>query len=322
MWVGENMDVSVIIVNYCSAKLVMDTVRSIKEKTSGVSYEILVVDNASGDGSVEVLREALGEDITLIASSENLGFGKANNLAAKQAKGEMLFLLNPDTILVNNAIYVLYLYLKDHPEVGVAGGNLYFPNMMPAPSFCRAFSSPEDEERQSRWGTLLKKRFLRAKQAGKMQEFNYTDQPEEVAYIFGADMMMPKAIFEQVGGFDPDFFMYGEETELTWRITQQGYKVVCVPQSKIVHLEGATTKSGDAFSERQFGMRMNGTLLYYDKCFVNGAERFYRARRRRYTRQIQLASFKRRLPKDHTLYKQVAILDREYHAFCGKRGEG
>lgn len=317
------MDVSVIIVNYRSAGLVIDTVRSVKEKTSGVSYEILVVDNASGDDSLEVLQRELGEEITLIASKENLGFGKANNLAAEQATGEYLFLLNPDTLLVNNAIQVLHTYAKEHPEVGVVGGNLYFPDMSPAPSFCRAFSTPDGEKQQSSWSTLLKQRLGRAKQSGQMQEFNFTDEPQEVAYVFGADMMMPKAVFDAVGGFDKDFFMYGEETELTWRIVQSGYKVIALPQSQIIHLEGATTKTGDSFSERQFGMRMNGTMLYYDKCFKNGVDRFYTYRRRRYTRQRTLASIKRRLPKDHTINKQIAILDREYHAFCEKkRGEG
>jgi len=175
------MDVSVIIVNYRSAGLVIDTVRSVKEKTSGVLYEILVVDNASGDDSVEVLGKALGEDITLIASEENLGFGKANNLAAKQASGDYLFLLNPDTLLVNNAVYELYSYIKDHADVGVVGGNLYFPDMSPAPSFCRRFSTPEAEEKQSRWSTLLKARLLRGKQSGQMQEFNFSKEPQEVA---------------------------------------------------------------------------------------------------------------------------------------------
>ena len=317
------MDVSVIIVNYRSAGLVIDTVRSVKEKTSGITYEILVVDNASGDDSLEVLQKELGEEITLIASDENLGFGKANNLAAKQAIGEYLLLLNPDTLLVNNAIQVLHAYAKEHSEMGVVGGNLYFPDMTPAPSFCRTFTSPADEKRQSSWKTLLKQRLCRNASSGKMQEFNFTDEPQEVAYVFGADMMMPRQVFEKVGGFDPDFFMYGEETELTWRIVQSGYTVIALPQSQIIHLEGATTKVGDTFSERQFGMRMNGTLLYYDKCFENGAKQFYTYRRRRYVRQRLLASIKRRLPKDHTIYKQIAILDREYHAFCEKkRGEG
>ena len=101
------MDISVIIVNYHSAKMVMDCINSIYSQTRGASFEIIVVDNASGDGSVELLRETFGERITVIASPENLGFGRANNLGAAQAKGKYLFLLNPDTLLVNDALGIL-----------------------------------------------------------------------------------------------------------------------------------------------------------------------------------------------------------------------
>ncbi len=315
------MDVSVIIVNYHSAPLVIDCVRSVKEKTQ-CSYEIIVVDNASGDGSVETLREAFGDTVTVIASDENLGFGKANNLGVKYATGDYVFLLNPDTVLVNNAIDILLDYIKTHEGVGVAGGNLVFPDMSPAPSFCRSFSTPQTEKQQSSWWHLLKTRFSRSKQPQQMTEYNYTDNPETVAYVFGADMMLKKSLYDEIGGFDPDFFMYGEETELMWRITQKGYRVVCVPQSRIIHLEGATTKTDGGFSERQFAMRMNGTMTYYHKCFgEDGLKTFYRYRSRRYARQIKMANVKRKLPENHSLYQQQRILREVYEEYIQKRGE-
>ena len=149
------MDVSVIIVNYHSAQMVIDCIRSIFEKNVKASYEIIVVDNASGDGSVELLREAFGSRIKVIASDVNLGFGKANNLGAQHAEGDYLFLLNPDTLLVNDAISVLVDYLKENPDVGVAGGNLYAPDMTPTPSLCRRFDDLGSERRNASWLRLI-----------------------------------------------------------------------------------------------------------------------------------------------------------------------
>ena len=313
------MDLSIIIVNYHSAGMVIDCINSIREKTENNTYEIIVVDNASGDGSVELLRQTFPE-ITVIASDVNLGFGKANNLGAKQAKGKYLFLLNPDTILVNDAIGILYRYLEANPSTGVAGGNLYTPEMMPAPSFCRHFDDLMREKRSASWSYLIGSKVrdkLRLGADGKfMEEFNYSEAPEKVAYIFGADMMLPRALFEEVKGFDPDFFMYAEEEELTWRITQRGFDVVCVPQAKIIHLEGATVKQQNEFSPRQFKMRMNGTLTYYKKRFgQSGAADFYRLRGLRYDRLMKIAKLQGKFRPDMVAAVQRACLDEVYRDF-------
>lgn len=315
------MDVSIIIVNYHSAGMVIDCIHSIREKTEKLSYEIIVVDNASGDGSPDTLRQAFGDEITLIAAPENLGFGKANNLGAAQAAGKYLLLLNPDTILVNNAVKILFDYLEANPGVGVAGGNLYAPDMTPAPSFCRGFDDLDGERKKAGWRYLLgnkvhDKLSARSGKTRPISEFNHTDSPEKVAYIFGADMMLPKAVFDRAGGFDPDFFMYAEEEELTWRITQQGLDVICVPQAKIIHLEGATVKGQNEFSSLQFSMRMNGTLTYYKKRFGEaGAAEFYRLRSLRYERLMKIAKIQRKLTSDFTPAIQKQCLDRVYQEF-------
>ncbi len=306
------MDVSILIVNYHSADLVIDCIRSVKEKTT-CTYEIIVVDNASGDGSVEKLQATFGDTITVIASPENLGFGKANNLAAAHATGEYVLLLNPDTLLVNQAIDVLVDYLKLHKDVGVAGGNLVFPDLKPAPSFCLKFDELKEEKKRSRYVSILGGRFFKPK---TLPEYNDTDAPMEVAYIFGADMMMPRRVFEEVGGFDPDFFMYGEEEELTWRIKQKGYRVMCVPDATIIHLEGATINKEHGFNERQFRMRMNGTMTYYLKRFgKDGVKAFYRWRSRRYDRLLWFAKRKGTLTADHVVAIQRRLLEEEYQAF-------
>ncbi|MBQ8619652.1 MAG: glycosyltransferase family 2 protein [Clostridia bacterium] len=318
------MDVSVIIVNYHSAQMVIDCIRSIFEKNVKASYEIIVVDNASGDGSVELLREAFGSRIKVIASDVNLGFGKANNLGAQHAEGDYLFLLNPDTLLVNDAISVLVDYLKENPDVGVAGGNLYAPDMTPTPSLCRRFDDLGSERRNASWlrliggkaETKLRARFhIRT----PMKEFNFTEKAEDVAYVFGADMMIPRHVFDEVGGFDPDFFMYAEEEEMTWRIAQKGYRVVSVPQAKIIHLEGATTNKAHGFSERQFRMRMNGTLTYYKKRFGDeGAAEFFRLRTRRYDRLMKIAKVQGKLTEDFAPAVMKRLLAEEYQAFTKK----
>ena len=119
------MDVSVIIVNYCTAGLVAEAVESVVRLTQGVSYEVLVVDNASPDGSGAELqtRYAGSGAVKVILSEKNLGFGGANNLGFSQARGRNIFLLNPDTVLLNDAVSVLSQYLDDNEGGGVCGGN-------------------------------------------------------------------------------------------------------------------------------------------------------------------------------------------------------
>lgn len=116
------MDVSIIIVNYKTPELVVECIRSIREKTTGISYEIIIVDNDSKDNSLEIFSTELEEDIKVVVANENLGFGKANNLGAQHATGKYLFLLNSDTLLINNAIQILYQYIEKNNHIGVVGG--------------------------------------------------------------------------------------------------------------------------------------------------------------------------------------------------------
>jgi len=135
------MDVSIIIVNYNTAKLLMDAIDSVFEKTEGVTYEIIIVDNNSPSNPKDILIERYGDKIIYLGLSENIGFGRANNEAAKIAKGRNLFFLNPDTILLNNAVKILSDYLDDNPCVGCCGGNLVDRDGKPTKSFSRYFDS-------------------------------------------------------------------------------------------------------------------------------------------------------------------------------------
>jgi GT2 family glycosyltransferase len=225
------MDVSVIIVNYNTIKYLVNTIDSLFEKTTDIEFEILVVDNNSSDNSKCILYEKYGDKITYLALPDNVGFGWANNTAAEIAKGRNLFLLNPDTILMNNAVKILSDYLDCHGQVAVCGGNLFDEEYKPIHSFRRTLSPIFDE---------LNKLFLGFPEKIIYRNetmFNHTQKPIEVAYITGADMMIQKEIFDRLGGFDRDFFMYYEESELSYRIHKLNYKIVSIPDAHIIHLE-------------------------------------------------------------------------------------
>lgn len=310
-------DVSVIIVNYKTAKLTIDCINSIYTQTDGVSFEVIVVDNDSGDDSVQKLSDVFGNKITIIVSDKNLGFGKGNNLGAKFAKGRYLLLLNPDTYLLNNAIKILFDYLEQHKTIGIAGGNLYFPDQTPAPSFCLDFDYPNTERKNASWVRILLKRIKDKDRNNQTEQkvsgFNYSNECISVGYIFGADMMIRRDVFDQVGGFDPDFFMYAEEEELSWRINKLGYQSINVPAARIVHLEGASTSEKTGFNQRQFSMRMNGKLIYYNKCFgKKGMESFYKARCLQYRRLLTIAKLRGKNITETTTYQMLECLKTQY----------
>lgn len=311
-----DMDVSVIIVNYHSAALVVDCIKSIQKQTQELEYEIIVVDNASGDGSVELLEKSFDGSVRLIASEQNLGFGKANNLGARRAQGKYLFLLNPDTILVNNAVKILYDALESDSSLGVVGGNLYTPEMTPAPSYCERFDDLALEKERASWRCLLHNKLRPGCSRPFEDSFNYGSIPKPVAYIFGADMMLSRELFQKLGGFDPEFFMYAEEEDLSWRITGNGHRIMNIPQAKIIHMEGATVKQANAFSERQFRMRMNGTLTYFKKRFgMEGTAEFVRLRTKRYQRQILMGKLRGHAGAQYAPVIQCRCLQEVYEDF-------
>lgn len=239
------MDVSIIYVNYKTADLIVDSIQSVKKLTEGISFEIIVVDNCSGDGSVEQIKKTCPE-VTLIQSPENIGFGRANNLGIEAAGGEMVLFLNPDTLLVNNAIKLLYDYLKQHKKAGACGGNLLNINLYPVNSFGRRFPSLYEE-----FLSIFYLKPIVWKHSGSTF-YNHTCKPLQVASIVGADLMVKRSVLERSGYFSPDFFMNFEETELCLRIKKAGYQIVSVPDARIVHLEGQSSYIDASRQQRYF----------------------------------------------------------------------
>lgn len=249
------MDVSIIIVSYNTIDLIGNCVDSVFEKTEGVDYEIIVVDNQSPDDTVNVLKEKYGSEpnFRLIELQENIGFGRANNEAFKIAQGRNVLLLNPDTVLINNAIKILSDYLDANPKVGICGGNLFDEEMKPAYSYGSYLPGMYAE-----FNMLLKGKLDRLFYR-ENTTFNQTDKNTPVAYISGADLMTRKVILDEMGGFNPSFFMYYEETELTYRIKKAGYRVMNVPKSEIQHLE---RRSFSGFKEKRERLFFEGRLTY------------------------------------------------------------
>lgn len=313
-------DVSVIIVNYNSAPLTIQCINSIKEKTRKLRYEIIVIDNSSDDESIRVINELVTGNIRIIKSKKNLGFGRANNLASTIARGKYLFFLNPDTLLINNAIYYLYRFLEHNKNVGIAGGNLFTIEREPCPSYCEHFDDLKLERKQASWIHILGNKIIeKASKYGDntkkhmLRSFNYTESPTEVAYVFGADMMISKDLFIRAGKFDQDIFMYSEEQELAWQVLKKGYCSVNVPEAKIIHLEGATSKENGIFDEKYFRRRLNGIMIYFYKRFgKSGLDTFYRLREKRYKRLLLIYRLHHGNAEGSFFSKELIYLQDEY----------
>ena len=248
------MDVSVIIVNYNTRQMTDEAINSVYEHTSGIDFEIILVDNASADGSKEFFEKKDG--ITYIYSQENLGFGKGNNLGLKYAKGRNILFLNSDTLLRNNAIQILSDYMDANPDVGVSGGNLFNHEGRPTISYEIKRPSIIRELNKVLGGRLYSIFY-------KDTRFNSSKKVKEVGYVSGADFMTRKTILDNHGAFSPEFFMYYEETELAHRINKASYKIMSVPDAEIVHLQGMSQKSiASQFNELKYSWMIESFWKY------------------------------------------------------------
>ncbi len=299
------MDVSVIIVNWNTKELLRDSLASIAEKTRGVTAETIVVDNASSDGSAEMVRSEF-PSVRLVEAGDNLGFGRANNLGAKEARGEYLFFLNSDTVLINDAITELASVMRSKPDCGIAGGNLTDREGKAIHSHSMALPGPSADLFR-----LIKgwPRF----RYGKNWTYNHARRVLSVAYVTGADLMIRKDIFERAGGFDPDFFMYYEETELTNRVRKMGFRAYSVPNARITHVKGASLENLESVKSVVYTSKYR----YMRKVFgPSGPVRAHVAFNLFCAVKIALATVARR-PKTAARYRDMRAVAREaYRSVC------
>lgn len=230
------MDVSIIIVSYNTADMLSDCIKSIYENISGLQYEIIVVDNASCDGTVDIIKKEF-PDVVLVESDENLGFGRANNMGMDKAHGKYLLLLNSDTLLLGNAVKDMFdqaeVMRTDGRKLGALGSILIGGDNLTCHSY-GSFITPGFELRE-----VLAK-YLRFMKSESNTHPKRIDHELSVDYVTGADMFVPKSVFDATGGFDPDFFMYCEEVDWQKRMCEMGFERLVVPTSGIKHLEGGS----------------------------------------------------------------------------------
>ncbi len=257
------MDVSVVMINYNTFDLTKDAINSIKEYTTDLDYEIILIDNKSPDGSGDKLNDLFKNDLIYIQSGANLGTSKAFNIGAKKAQGKYVLWLNTDILIKENFIKKLFDFMEDNPNCGICGGNLLDFNGNPTHSFKRYLPTAETIKKEK--GLLYIKNFEKNNRK-KSLEYNFTNTNLEVGYITGADMMIRASLFAEVGYFNERIFMYAEETDFTFRVKQNGYKVFSVCDAKMYHLEGASLKSKE-FSSTRFKFGNDGRYIYLNDCY-------------------------------------------------------
>lgn len=255
------MQISIIIVNYNTKHLTADCIDSIIAKTSEVEYEIILVDNASSDGS----QEKFSSDgrILFLEAGDNLGFGKANNLGAQHAKGDYIFFLNSDTLLLNNAIYEMWRYCEEHKEdnIGGLGCILCDGNNQRCHSYAKL----------NTWKDIVRSYFIapfcksKAKEIMAMDAEDESKDAFEVGYVTGADLFVSRKVIDECGCFDPDFFMYSEESEMQWRFKKHGYKNMIIKSPKIMHLEGMSQAKKKSPTMKKIIMTQSSLYLYVKK---------------------------------------------------------
>ncbi len=255
--------VSIIIVNYKTKDLTKDCIRSILAKTEGVEFDIYVVDNASGDGSAEELKREFPE-IKVIESATNGGFARANNMAMRESRADYFFILNPDTILVNNAVKIFcdFMDQEENRNIACCGGNLYDEQMSPQIAFGNFPSLAEVAFKVFRLKKVFRK-YYREKLRASSEHMG--DSVRTVDYVVGADMFIRKSVLDRIGLFDEDFFLYFEDTELSYRMARNGYASTILPDAKIIHLAGKA--SSDASKAKQIRMREQSRFLFFRKCY-------------------------------------------------------
>lgn len=231
---NTSIQVSVIIVNYNTTELVLQAIESIKEYVKDTACEIIVVDNDSEDKSIKA--SLVNEpDVKLICLEENKGFGIANNVGFKESEGKYIFLLNSDAYLIEkDTVSKMIKYLENHDDVGCVGSNLIDSNGMPNISYGNFLSVEK----------VLHDFGLRIKTYDYYQANLVTakvcdvNEPTYVDYVSGASMMIKRSVIDNLGLFNPKYFMYFEDQDLCFRYLKNGYKSVILPDAKIVHIGG------------------------------------------------------------------------------------
>jgi GT2 family glycosyltransferase len=241
------MDLSIIIVNWNCATYTRECIASILSATHGLEYEIIVVDNASTDDS----RHILGAEFPrtrLVLSADNVGFARANNLGFREARGRTLLFLNPDTRVIGDAIPRMLAALHSSPSIGAVGGRLLNADSTLQVTCVQRFPTIFNQLADIEW---LKRRFPMLALWGRAPLFVPGDgAPADVQVVSGACVMIEREIFERIGWFSTDYFLYTEDIDLCYKVRQAGLRVCYVADAQVIHYGGgSSTKESDGFAD-------------------------------------------------------------------------
>lgn len=224
---GQAVDLSIVIVNWNTSAFLADCLASIERYSPQCDYEVWVVDNASADGSAQMVRERFPW-VRLIENAENVGFAAANNQAIRESASCYVLLLNPDTVVHAGALQALVDFMVLHPTAGASGARLLNPD-----GSLQLSCQPRPTLLREAWMLLHLEKLLR------LGSYNMdgwsTDAPRQVDVVKGACVMAPRQVLQQVGWLDEDYFLYAEELDLCERVRRAGYEVYWVPAVVITH---------------------------------------------------------------------------------------
>ena len=256
------MKLSVIIVSYKVKFYAEQCLLSLKKAIKGIEAEIYVVDNHSNDGSVEFLTERF-PDIHIINSNHNLGFSRANNLAIKQSSGQYVLLLNPDTIVGENTIKTVLEFMEQHPKAGGAGVKMLKDDGTAAMESRRGLPTPLTSLYKM---TGLCACYPQSRRFGKYyMSYLSWDKPERIEVMSGAFCMLRRDALDKIGLLDEDFFMYGEDIDLSYRLLKGGFENWYIP-SPILHYKG---ESAHKSSFRYVHVFYEAMLIFFRKHYGN-----------------------------------------------------
>jgi GT2 family glycosyltransferase len=233
-------DVSILIVTFQCRDAVLECLASIYRQRESIRFEVVVLDNASGDGTPAAIESRFPE-VKLIMLDENAGFARGVNLAAEHAEGDYLLLLNPDTVVHDGAIQELVRFARTHPEHGVYGGRAFWPDGSTQAGSCWGRPTPWS---LACFATLLSTAFPRSRLFNPEMLGGWErDSVREVDVVTGCLLLIPHALWLELGGFDESFFMYGEDVDLSLRARKRGFRPVITPDAAITHTVGVSSET-------------------------------------------------------------------------------
>jgi len=274
------MKLSIIIVNYNVRYFLEQCLHSVQNACKSIEAEVFVVDNSSVDGSVKMVREKF-PDVILIENKENLGFSTANNQAMSRACGEYFLLLNPDTLVEDDTLRKVVGFMDEHPEAGGLGVKMIDGKGKFLPESKRALPTPVVSFYKI-FG--LSSLFPRSR-IFSQYHLGYLDKDKihTVDVLAGAFMLLRKTVLDKIGLLDESFFMYGEDIDMSYRITQAGYKNYYYPETRIIHYKGESTKKSS----------INYVFMFYNAMIIFARKHFSKENARSFSIMIHSAIYLR-----------------------------